>query len=329
MNVALVMALASIVVAIASGTIAYRASRATELLRQANEERSRLNVATGALQLELFLETRSFARRLVHYFNETTDHHALATVRREGNADAYHAGGLMIYRLLRPLTVGEIIEKQTLAADLLLDPKMLELLRFSHGAAEMLTGEAIGAGIEGEGSDGFAMESCWDVGHEGAATFQRIRGSYLRCGAAALLAPEAAGEPRRCISHAEFCKLWENPGKNRAAAQDFHEALEPVKAAFDGFNRQDNPIFWLRLVGYAYTSKSFYDRMWGQMLARRVWRRVKDVIGPSRHIGYEPIQLPVAAMLRSVGDGHPLNRQVSSRADTFAARFDEIVDHAL
>lgn len=327
-----VMALISLGGAVLSGLIAYKSNRAVERFRRSNEARSRLEVATGALQLELFLETRSFARRLQHYLRENIDDHGLATTRRGASPGAYHAGGLMIYRMLRPFTVGEIIENQTMAGDLVLDPVMLELLRFSQGAVEMLTGEKIGAGLEGEDRvEGFEMESCWDLGDEGSGTFQRIRGSYLRCGAAALLAPESpdSQEPRRCISHAEFCRLWERPKKDSDRASEFHRALEPVKRVFHGFNPRENPIFWLRLVGYAYTCESFYDRMWERMARRRTLRRVQDRLAGRAPVEYERIELKAAKMLRTVGEGAYLNKYVSDHADRYVERFGQIIDRAL
>jgi hypothetical protein len=325
--VALVTAMASIVVALISGFLARRSGRATERLRQSNEARSRLHVATGALQLELFLETRSFARRLIHYFSESKEDHDLATTRRGARPGAYHAGGLMIYRMLRPLTVGEIIEKQTLAADLLLDPAMADMLRFSHAGVEMLTGEEIGRGLEGEEwLPGFDMDQCWDPGHD-EGIHQRIRGSYLRCGAAALLAKDAmAGEePRRCITHAEFCKAWEHPEDD----EEFHEALEPMKRIVDGFNWKDNPIFWLRLVGYAYACEWFYDRMRAWVVHRGVARRVKDTLTGRDPVEYRSIDLPLDAMLRAAGAGVPANGYLGSHAGAYRARFDRIIRDAL
>lgn len=327
--VAMVMAAGSVIVAVVSGTIAYRSGRATERLRQSNEARSRLHVATGSLQLELFLDTRSFARRLIHYHLESADDHALATERGGEDLGAYHAGGLMIYRLLRPLTVGEIVEKQTFAADLLLDPAMVDLLRFSHAGVEMLTGDKIGeAFADGRGLPGFDMAQCWDPGVTGPATFQRIRGSYLRCAAAALLAPESAAgrEQRRCITHAEFCRLWEHPGDNPEA----HEAFEPLKLIVGGFNRKENPIFWLRLVGYAYVCQWFYDRMRLQIARPGLRRRARDALARRAPVRYKPLHLPVSQMLRAAGDDDaPVNWYLADHADDYSARFEKIVKASL
>lgn len=327
-----VTSLAGVVVA---NVIAASSRRATERFRVSSEARSRRQVATGTLQLERFLETRSFARRFEHYFRESGKDHTLETMRGHSRPGPYHDGGMMIYRILRPLTVGEIIEKQTLPSDFLLDPATVEMVRFGQAAVEVLTGDRIGARLDGgEGFvEGFDMSACWDLGDEGPALYQRIRGSYLRCGAAALLAPESLEgiEPRRCITHSEFCKLWEQPEHHPATSQPFHAGLEPMKATIHRFNRWENPILWLRLVGYAHICGKFCNRMRGAM-SERGWG---DRLGR----GGEPVELatitvPAEEMLADLVEGapeepSPLARFVAERAPLYVRRFDEIADSSL
>lgn len=334
MSLAVGLGLISFTAAVVSALIAANSRRASERFRASTEARSRLQVATGALQLELFLETRSFARRLVHYFHESGKDHQLEAYRDHAEPGHYHDGGMMIYRILRPFTVGEIIETQTLAADLLLDPRMMDMVRFSHAGLEMLTGDRIGRQLGGEEMiKGFEMGSCWDVGRSGSG-FQRIRGSYLRCGAAALVAPpEGKREPRRCITHAEFCQLWEKgdrePRSPHGAA--FHEGLEPMKATINRFNRYENPVLWLRLVGYAYVCEQFYDRMWRSLAGER-FRRQLGRLG-RRPVKVEKIGVPAVEMLEDLvnrgGDQHQLNRYIAANASGFVERFDAIFDTAL
>ncbi|HMI81646.1 MAG TPA: hypothetical protein VK480_07650 [Solirubrobacterales bacterium] len=331
MVIAIVISGISFAAAVVSGVIAARSRRASEEFRAAAEARSRLQVATGSLQLELFLETRSFARRLEHYFRETGEEDFLVTYA-DHEPGAYHRGGMLLYRILRPLTVGEIIEKQTLAGDLLLDPGLMDMVRFGQAAVEMLTGEELGAGLEGEDViPGFAMSSCWDIGHERSAIFQRIRGSYLRGGAAALLAPEkGAPEPRRCITHSEFCKLWEGPNKQSKRYVAFNESLEPMKATLHGFNRYQNPILWLRLVGYAYACERFFEQMWRSMFAKRFWQRISN--WRQEPVEFGTIGVPVVEMLEDLaahGEASELNRYIARHARDYVVRFDEIIDSAL
>lgn len=334
MDAALALSLTSLAGVFVTGGMAARSRRASERFRVSSEARSRLQVATGTLQLELFLETRSFARRFNHYFRESGEDHSLETMRGDSRPGPYHDGGMMIYRILRPLTVGEIIEKQTLPGDFLLDPAMVEMARFGQAAVELLTGDRLGAKFAGEGFiDGFDMTSCWDVGEEGPDRFQRIRGSYLRCGAAALLAPESAAgpEPRRCLTHAEFCKLWEQPEQQPKRSRPFHQGLAPMKATIHRFNRYENPILWLRLVGYAHACERFYVRMREAMFERSLRQRL-------RSNGREPAELEtldvdVVTMLRDLDEGDeepsPLGIFIAENADRYAKRFDAIFDSSL
>jgi hypothetical protein len=334
MDAALALSLTSLAGVLVTGGMAASSRRASERFRVSSEARSRLQVATGTLQLELFLETRSFARRFNHYFRESGEDHSLETIRGESRPGPYHDGGMMIYRILRPLTVGEIIEKQTLPGDFLLDPAMVDMVRFGQAAVEMLTGDGLGARFDGKGFvDGFDMTSCWDVGEEGPDRFQRIRGSYLRCGAAALLAPEspAGPEPRRCLTHAEFCKLWERPEQHPEASRPFHEGLAPMKATIHRFNRYENPILWLRLVGYAHACEKFYARMRGAMFDRSLTQRLRSDGREPAEI--ETLEVDVVKMLRDLVEGDeepgPLSVFIAENAGRYAERFDAIVDSPL
>lgn len=334
MDVAIAISAISLLTAVVSGVIAARSRRASERYRVVSEKRSRLEVATGSLQLELFLETRSFARRLEHYFRENRKDR-LQTYADHGKPGSYHRGGMMIYRILRPLTVGEIIEKQTLAGDLLLDPATMEMLRFGQAAVEMLTGDKLGRGFEGEGVvEGFHMTSCWDVDAgpgEQPAPFQRIRGSYLRCGAAALIAEsKSEKEPRRCLAHSEFCKLWERPDPASKHTLAFEMGLEPMKATLSQFRRYENPILWLRLVGYAFVCEQFYERMWRLLVPKRVSQRFRHPL--RKPVEFKSLDVKAVEMLEDLSreeSVHELNPYVAGHARDYVTRFGQIYDGAL
>jgi hypothetical protein len=214
---------------------------------------------------------------------------------------------------------------------------MVDLLRFSHAGVEMLTGDQLGMGFDGDGGpDGFDMARCWDPdqerarldmppGIEGAAEagrqpHQRIRGSYLRTAAAALVfsrsGPTSDREMKRCMTHPEFRERWEHPADH----EDFHEALAPVKRIIGGFSPAGNPIFWLRLVGYAYVCDWFYDRVRGEYEGVRV-------DGPRGHdepIEYTEVDLDVPLMLGAARDPY-----LTLHAEAYADRFTEIIGRAL
>lgn len=290
---------------VGAAILASRSNRRQEELRRSFEARSRLNVATGALRLELFLEARSFARRLVHFDRETVEDHDLSTHPGEGGPAAYHAAGMMVYRLLRPLAVGELVEKQTFDADLIVDPIMVDLLRFSHAGIEMLSGEWIGKGFDGDGKlTGFDMHSCWDPEPEGwrrwtrafgedGHGFQRIRASYLRRAAAALLVAGAAPGESRCMTHPEFIERWENPRRHA----EFHDALKPVKGLLHEFRPKENPIFWLRLVGYAYACNWFFGQVCTDIGHEGIWQGVKRRMTRREPVKYVPLELDVPKLL--------------------------------
>jgi hypothetical protein len=337
---AMIVSATSLAVALLSAFFANKASRTAQEEQRKSESLARLHGATGGMRLELFLGARSFARRLVHYYDPARPGHPypLAT-RRNGNSEsAYHGGGLVIYRLLRPLTVGEIIEKQTFDVDLLLDPIMVDLLRFSHTAVEMLTGEQLGSGFGDDGGmPGFDMGRCWDPVPDRrrpgsvqprelpAAEIQRVRASYLRSAASALVIadfnPATGREANRCMTHPEFCQRWEHPeGEGK-----FHRTLEPVKVVIDGFSPTANPIFWLRLVGYGHACKWFYDRVRAMAAEGRTSTGQRAVLPWARRaIDYQPLTLPVAAMLRAAKDPY-----LTAYAHEFERRFDEVIAQAL
>ncbi len=259
---ALLTSIVALAVAGLSGWYSHKSARDVERLRHTNEELERLRGATGALRLKLFLYTRSVVRRLSFYYDDRPDHPYPVHAVLPAEESAYHDGGLLIFRLLRPLTVSDIIEQQTFYADLALEPAMVDLLRFSHAAVEMLSGELLG---EGFGKDeilpGFDMKRCGnsELGWpQPGSPFQRVRASYLRTAAAELVVSEQGSRPRqRCMAQAEFIHAWEHP----AECGDFHAALMPIKALIDRFNPKSNPVFWLRLVGYAYVCKWFHDEV--------------------------------------------------------------------
>jgi hypothetical protein len=338
-TVAVVAAGGSAAAAGLSGIFASRSSHVQEELRSSLEARSRLNAATGALRLELFLETRSFARRLVHYDRETLEDHDLSTRPDEGGPAAYHAAGMIVYRLLRPLAVGELVEKQTFDADLIVDPIMVDLLRFSHAGIEMLSGESIGRAFEGgDELPGFDMRSCWDPeperrrrwmraqagdGHE----VQRIRASYLRRAAAALLAPAGPAGESRCVTHPEFIERWDSPRRH----PEFHDALRPAKDLLHEFRPRDHPIFWLRLVGYAYACRWFYRQVCDDIGHERIAVRDKRRASRGTRVGYAPLELDVPKLLGRLAHAREGGRlrvdaaYIAQHADEYEGKFDKIV----
>lgn len=327
-----------------SGAFAIGSHYERERLRRSSEALSRLHTATGALRLELFLETRSIARRLVHYSEKIRKGELYPLIaERDGEApSAYHAAGLLIFRLLRPLTVGEMIEKQTFVADLIVDPIMGDLLRFNNAGVEMLTGDQLSYGIDQGEVPGSEMERCWDpargtqppldsLREPGEPPFQRVRGSYLRCAAAALLTAGSEPGSTRCMTHAEFCERWEQPEKHPA----FHAALLPAKTILHRFAPDENPHFWLRLVGYAYACEWFYRRACADAARAHRLRRGWNYVRGRKNVKYTSLGIPIDTMLRLAmpADGDVQAEEgavyLAENADRYKARFDKIIATAL
>jgi hypothetical protein len=286
-----------------------------EQYRQAYAAVGRLHGATGALRLQLFLSSRSFARRVAIFRKNPYE---IRATDEDTYPSEYHAAGLLIYRLLRPLTVSYLIEQQTYYADLLLEPTMVDLLRFNHAAFEMLSGDRLGSLF---GSDdpfkSFNMESCHDpkVGRPPATAstgnpiYQRVRASYLRSAAAALVVPSQSSKDDssgQCMTHYEFLRRWESPKKYVR----FHQDLMPVKIMVDRFSPELNPVLWLRLVGYAFVCRWFHNQ---------VSEDAKDNAG----IIYAPVIFDVGHMLAAVDERY------EDESDDCEVRFRKIVDGAL
>ena len=91
--------------------------------------RKRLYEALGPLRFQLLMASRDVVRRV-------TGH---APPRRWNLDSAHYYGQSTMYRLLRPLAICILIERQMNAADFSVDPSGVRLLRFEVGAHRMLT----------------------------------------------------------------------------------------------------------------------------------------------------------------------------------------------
>jgi hypothetical protein len=261
-SVAITVAMVSAIAAILVAVITRAQTRETERRRAETAERlatlerryarlERLETETGPLRLYMYLCARASVRWLLTYSNAWKDENGwqvLRAIPKARKEHGYHTAGPMIYRLLRPLTVGGLIVHRMHDADLALDEPMVEIVRFHNAAYEMLTREEIMKPFKE--SPEYCFESAWSATdpNAGPRPFQRIRDSYLRWAADALSIKEEGDKDRRCMSHSEFLERWEHPKRYR----EFHGELEPVTSVIDQFDPRDNPFFWFRLVGYAY-----------------------------------------------------------------------------
>ena len=180
----------------------------------------RLYEALGPLRFQLLVAARDVVRRV-------RPHH---TERWVMTPNGYYAGSF-IYRLLRPLALAELVERQMAIVDFSVDPTGMELLRFEAAAYRMLTS-----------SDPLPYHDHLDWSRETQHVFR----DNLRLAASALIAPGPGGEAK-VVDYSEFL---ERQTMN-------HPALAPVQRLFAGcsHNLTENAVWWVRIVGYAYACR--------------------------------------------------------------------------
>jgi hypothetical protein len=119
----------AIVAAVVSGLISYVQERQI-LDRKADVDyrsnaRKRLYEAIGPLRLQLLFAARDVVDRVTGHLRDAVP------AGRGWNMDvkAYYVQSF-VYRILRPLAIGQLIERQMSIADFAVDDSALELLRF-------------------------------------------------------------------------------------------------------------------------------------------------------------------------------------------------------
>lgn len=305
---------ATAIVAVVIAVLAIVQATVTERRRAELEHRysrlERLETETGPLRLYMYLCARATVRWVTTYSKDWWDEHPWPVRALPSSHDeaGYHTAGPMIYRLLRPLTVSSLIVHRMHDADLALDEPMVEIVRFHNAAYDMLTREEIVEPFNGH--EGYCFDSAWTAVDPAAGPrpFQRIRDSYLRSAADALSIAIDGDRGRRCMSHTEFLDRWEHPRERKNA--EFHEGLEPVTSVIDKFDPQANPLFWFRLVGYAYACTSY----------------LKDIADYAKHQGitYTVRDLEIKKLLDIAND-----RAFDQPTEYFEDHFDSIISEAL
>jgi hypothetical protein len=213
--------------------------------------RQRLYQAIGPLRLQLIFSARDLVRRVSSH------------PRTRWNLDPsqYYASSFM-WRLLRPVAIGQLIQRQMTVADFAVDPASLHLLRLNAAMEEALTGGQVVEGLSGID---------W-----GTQT-QHLFGDNLRVAAAKLLF-EADGADR-VMDFAQFAGTFPNPTEE--------PALRDLATIFvrcqQGGSLLGNPVFWLRVVAYTYICHSL-------------------ISSQGADLGFEPPPLDVQELLARVPD---------------------------
>jgi hypothetical protein len=236
------------VVGAGAGYVSQRALASRQALIDYDyKARSRLYEAVGPLRFQLLIACRDVVHRVAGHTREKR--------WRLDPADYY--GSNTMYRLLRPLAVCILIERQMNAADFSVDPSTVRLLRFEINAYRMLTN-----------ADPVEYYEKLDWGNQSQHMFH----DNLRRAATRLITADA-----HVMDYATFHETYPDPRAD--------EAIAPLARIFEkaGESLTRAPVFWVRIVGYAYLCQDLID-----------------VIGAG--LGFAEDVLDVPALLKAVDD---------------------------
>ena len=219
----------AVVAAVVGGLVTYfgqrlLAERQAHIDYESNA-RKRLYEAIGPLRLQLLFAARDLSSRV--------ESHAEV---KHWNMDPneYYAKSF-IYRILRPIAIGLLIERKMSVADFAVDEGALGLLRFNTTAYRMLTGGQV------------------ILGHPGVdwrTQSQHVFRDNLSAAAGVLITEqEEAGEV--VMDFAKFSEI---------AIDSLNQTkLKPLENLFRrcDYSLLENPILWTRLVGYGYACRQF------------------------------------------------------------------------
>lgn len=191
------------------------------------EARKRLYLAIGPLRFQLLLACRDLAGRVQSY--ASTEHYAM-------DVTGYY-GRSTLYRLLRPLAISELIERQIAYSDFAVDDGAMDCLRFKRSAAHIWSGDEI------------------VLDHPDVDWSQQAQHAYsdsIIIAANAMIQPSVS-QPGvdRVLRFDEFTRM--------VAAQGF-AGFEPFPSLLTGFTVKTKSILWLRLLAYANTCNGFVIR---------------------------------------------------------------------
>jgi len=192
------------------------------------EARKRLYLAIGPLRFQLLLACRDLAGRVQAYAG--VEHYAM-------DVTGYY-GRSTLYRLLRPLAISELIERQIAYSDFAVDDGALDCLRFKRSAGRIWSGDDIVLDHPGVDWSRQAQHAYSDS--IGVAANAMIQASVSQPGV------------DRVLRFDEFAK--------KVASPKGFAAFEPFPSLLGGFTIETKPILWLRLLAYANTCNAFVIR---------------------------------------------------------------------
>lgn len=189
------------------------------------EARRRLYLAIGPLRFQLLLACRDIAGRILSYAR--AERYAM-------DIEGYY-GRSTLYRLLRPIAILELMERQIAYSDFAVDQSALDCLRLKKTLSRILSGDDVLCGHP-------AVDWSRQKEHVYADTIPAV---------AATLICEIPDQPDRVQRFEEFREAIVNDGADR---------LAPFPQLLADFSANGKPILWLRLVALAHACNAFIER---------------------------------------------------------------------
>lgn len=189
------------------------------------EARRRLYTAIGPLRFQLLLACRDLAGRIESF--HTREHYRMDI--------ASYYGRSTLYRLLRPLSIAELVERQIGIADFAVDPSAVVCLRFRRTITRILSGDEL---VRGRPDVDWRYQT------------QHVFADSLAACAQALIQRDGSAE--RILRFDEF---------NARLDADGMAAVSPFDQLLDGLQVGAKPILWLRLVAYGHACNALIDRL--------------------------------------------------------------------
>lgn len=211
------------------------------------EARRRLYLAIGPLRFQLLLACRDLSGRIA----------ALgSTERRYRLTPANYYGRSTLFRLLRPLAIAELIERQVGVADFAVDPAALICLRFRRSVVRILSGDEL---VEGR------SDLRWDD------QVEHVYADTLAATAHVLISSPPGGGPEQVLRFDAFEQRLQQQGAAFVA---------PFDTLLQDFSKKDKPVLWLRLVAYGHACNALIDRLGGELgFERRVFATEALLVG--------------------------------------------------
>ncbi len=189
------------------------------------DARKRLYTAIGPLRFQLLLACRDLAGRIQSY-----------GLGRRYDVDLQgYFGRSTLFRILRPLSLAELVERQIAYADFAVDAGAIDLLRFKKNAFAAFSGGSL---VEGHPDVVWSRQE------------QHVFFDYLGRSANALIV-DADGQSERVVRFDEFDRMLEGNGAM--------ERLSPFPKILTGFTPAAKPLLWVRLVVYGNLCNDFVN----------------------------------------------------------------------